>query len=125
MAAENEPQVTRVIDGDTVELADGSIVSYLCIDAPGLGEPFYDEARERNRQLVEGKVVELVPGLTDVDQSGRLLRYVYADGMLVNAMLVEEGLASVRIEEAEAHSELLCSLEAHARSQGRGMWAAE
>ena len=126
IAAENDFLVTRVIDGDTLEMADGSLVGYLCIDAPAAGEPLYDEATERNRQLVQGKVVELVSGLTDMDESGTWLRYVYVDGALVNAVLVGEGLARIAVlDEDELHAELLRDLEAQAREKGLGMWAPE
>ena len=126
IAAEDDFLVTRVIDGDTLEMADGSLVGYLCIDAPAAGEPLYDEATERNRQLVQGKVVELVSGLMGVDQSGRQLRYVYVDGALVNAVLVGEGLARITVsDEDELHAELLRDLEAQAREKGRGIWAPE
>jgi len=126
IAAEDDFLVSRVIDGDTLELADGSLVRYLDIDAPGVGEPLYEEATERNRQLVQGKVVELVSGLTDVDESGTRLRYVYVDGAMVNAVLVGEGLARIApLDEDELHAELLRDLEAQAREKGRGMWAPE
>ncbi len=118
--------VSRVIDGDTVELSGGSRVRYLCIDAPEQGEPLYDEAKERNRQLVEGKRVELVPGVTETDEYGLLLRYVYVDGALVNAVLVSEGLASTLVyEEDEVHAPLLRALESEAQAQGRGIWKVE
>ena len=126
IAAEDDFLVSRVIDGDTLELADGSLVRYLGIDAPGVGEPLYEEATERNRQLVQGKVVELVSRLTDMDESGTWLRYVYVDGALVNAVLVGEGLARITVsDEDELHAELLRDLEAQARMKGRGMWAPE
>jgi len=126
IAAEDDFLVARVIDGDTLELADGSLVGYLCIDAPAAGEPLYDEATERNRQLVQGKVVELVSGLTGMDESGKQLRYVYVDGALVNVVLVGEGLARIAVlDEDELHAELLRDLEAQAREKGLGMWAPE
>ena len=126
MADEDDFLVARVIDGDTLELADGSLVGYLCIDAPAAGEPLYEEATERNRQLVQGKVVELVSGLTAVDEGGTQLRYVYVDGALVNAVLVGEGLARIAVrDESEVHVALLRDLEAQAREKGLGMWALE
>ena len=49
----------RVIDGDTIELESGQRVRYLGIDTPETGEPYAAEATERNRELVEGMVVDL------------------------------------------------------------------
>ena len=122
----DESLVVRVIDGDTVELADGSRVRYLCIDTPERGEPFYAEASERNRELVEGKGVRLEPGVEDIDKYGRLLRYVYVEGVFVNAELVSGGYARTLIfDEDEPHAELLRQLEAEAKAANRGLWALE
>ena len=38
--------VQRVIDGDTVVLANGDRVRYIGMDTPERGEPFFDEATE-------------------------------------------------------------------------------
>ena len=122
----DETLVVRVIDGDTGELADGSRVRYLCIDTPERGEPFYAEASERNRELVDGKGVKLEPGVEDIDRYGRLLRYVYVDDVFVNAELVSGGYARTLIfDEDEPHAELLRQLEAEAQAADRGLWALE
>ena len=122
----DESLVVRVIDGDTVEMADGSRVRYLCIDTPERGEPFYAEASERNRELVDGKGVVLGPGVEDIDKYGRLLRYVYVDDVFVNAELVSGGYARTLIfDEDEPHAELLRQLEAEAEAANLGLWALE
>ncbi len=122
----DESLVVRVIDGDTVELADGSRVRYLCIDTPERGEPFYIEASERNRELVDGKGVWLEAGVEDIDRYGRLLRYVHVDGVFVNAELVSGGYARTLIfDEDETHAELLRQLETEAKAAKRGLWALE
>lgn len=115
--------VIRVIDGDTIELIDGRRVRYLGIDTPESGEPFYDEATAKNRQLVEGKVVELCPGHRDRDAYDRLLRYVYADGVFVNAELVAQGYARAYIfDPSERHSQVLVQLEQYAKMREQGLW---
>ena len=48
-------KVKRVIDGDTIELANGQIVRYVGVNAPNNGEPFEEEATEANAKLVSGK----------------------------------------------------------------------
>ncbi len=118
--------VASVIDGDTIRMADGSRVRYLCIDTPERGEPYYEEATEFNRELVAGRAVKLERGLRDVDQYGRLLRYVYVGDVFVNAELVSAGLARTLIfDDNEIHAALLRRLEAEARVAGRGIWAME
>lgn len=86
--------VEYVIDGDTVVIDTGERVRYIGMDTPEAGEPFYEEARERNRALVGGKKVRLVfCDAERLDKYGRLLAWVYSDGVFVNKRLVEEGLA--------------------------------
>ena len=115
--------VVRVIDGDTIELQDGSRVRYLGIDTPETGEPYYSEATAKNRELVEGKVVELQSGLRDKDEYGRLLRYVFIDGTFVNAELVAQGYARAYIfNQDERFSQVLVQLEQYAKMKNRGPW---
>jgi len=117
--------VTRVIDGDTVELADGHHVRYLGIDTPESGEYYAGNATARNRELVEGKTVELQVGNRDKDEYGRLLRYVYVDGIFVNAELVAQGYAAAYIfDPYDRYSQVLVQLEQYAKLRERGLWGA-
>ncbi len=115
--------VVKVTDGDTIELEGGARVRYLGIDTPELGEAYYSEASTRNRELVEGKVVELQRGKRDKDEYGRLLRYVYVDGVFVNAELVAQGYAMAYIfDPDERYSQVLVQLEQYAKMKKRGLW---
>ena len=51
--------VTRVIDGDTVELSNGERVRLIGIDTPEIDEYYYEEATEELRSLIEGKTVRM------------------------------------------------------------------
>ena len=116
--------VVRAIDGDTIELADGRRVRYLGIDTPELGELYEAEASARNRELVQGKVVELQRGKRDTDEFGRLLRYVYVDGVFVNAELVAQGYARAYIFDPDKrYSQVLVQMEQYAKMRKRGLWA--
>lgn len=118
--------VTSVIDGDTVELADGRRVRYLGIDTPESGEYYAEEATARNKELVEGKTVELQRGKRDQDEYGRLLRYVYIDGVFVNAELIAQGYAKAYIfDPDDRYSQILVQLEQYAKMRERGLWATE
>jgi len=118
--------VTSVIDGDTVELADGRRVRYLGIDTPESGEYYAEEATARNKGLVEGKTVELQRGDRDQDEYGRLLRYVYVDGVFVNAELIAGGYAKAYIfEPDDRYSQILVQLEQYAKMREQGLWATE
>jgi len=100
-ARKEHATVTRVIDGDTIDVLfpDGTTarVRYADIDTPEQGEECYEEATARNRELVEGKAVTLtMPFDPDnrVDRYGRLVRDVAVAGHpWVNWELVFEGLA--------------------------------
>ncbi len=123
--------VTRVIDGDTVELADGSHVRYLGVDTPETVHPdkpvecYGPEATQANRKLVEGKRVRLARDTTDADKYGRLLRFVYVDGVDVSATLIEGGFGYVySVLPDVKHLEAYARLEQNARDHARGLWAA-
>jgi len=116
--------VVRVIDGDTIELQDGRRVRYLGIDTPETGEYYAAEATTRNKELVENKVVELQSGKRDQDEYGRFLRYVYVNGVFVNAELVAQGYATAYIfDPDERYSQILVQLEQYAKMRERGLWA--
>ena len=115
--------VRRVIDGDTIVLANGSRVRYIGIDTPERGEPFFDQATEVNRRLVEGRRVQLLKDQSDKDRFGRLLRYVLAGDILVNAELVREGLAEAKRYEPDVKfADCFDALMLEARENRRGLW---
>lgn len=123
--------VARVIDGDTIELADGRKVRYIGIDTPETVHPnkgqecYGPEAVARNQQLVEGKVVELQSGIEDSDQYGRFLRYVYIGGVFVNAQLVAEGYAyASSYGPASRFQQVFAQLQQYGKLKGRGLWSA-
>lgn len=92
-------KVTRVIDGDTIEIEGGERVRYIGIDTPETVDPrksiqcFGVEASKKNKELVEGKMVRLEKDITDRDKYHRLLRYVWLGDTLINLSLVEQGFA--------------------------------
>jgi micrococcal nuclease len=116
--------VVRVIDGDTIVIQGGERVRYIGIDAPERDEPLGPAATQLNGEMVGGKRVRLEKDVSNRDRYGRLLRYVYVDGTLVEGELVRQGLARVRAypPDTKYHQELL-ELEAEAKEAGRGVWA--
>ena len=120
-------RVIRVIDGDTIVIEGDYRVRYIGIDAPELypqPEAYGIEAWQANRQLVEGKTVRLERDVSERDKYGRLLRYVYVDGIFINAELVREGLARAEAYLPDTkHQDYLEGMEAEARFVGRGIWA--
>jgi len=85
--------VERVIDGDTILLENRERVRLIGIDAPEKGETCWQEAKNRLQTLVLGKRVFLAKDVSGRDRYGRLVRFVYLEGLFVNLALVEEGFA--------------------------------
>ncbi|NLJ48268.1 MAG: nuclease [Candidatus Atribacteria bacterium] len=123
-------EVSRVIDSDTIELSNGEQVRYIGIDTPefhnGIPDPYAQEAYEANRKLVEGKEIYLEFDAQERDKYGRILAYVYVDGIFVNAWLIENGYAQIMtIPPNITHQELFLPLQTKAREGNRGLWGFE
>ncbi|NLY75980.1 MAG: nuclease [Firmicutes bacterium] len=122
----SEYLVLRVIDGDTIEVERIGKVRYIGVDSPEISrgpEPFGMEAREVNRQLVEGQKVRLELDFGERDRYGRILAYVFVGDTFVNAWLVEHGYARVMtVPPNVKYAELFLELERKARECGRGLW---
>jgi len=123
-------KVARVVDGDTIEIEGGQTVRYIGIDTPETVHPqktvecFGREASNRNKELVEGKFVQLEKDVSETDKYGRLLRYVYADGVFVNELLVKEGFAHASSYPPDIkYQDLINSAQEEARSHNKGLWA--
>jgi micrococcal nuclease len=126
--------VVRIVDGDTIEvLIEGTEedVRYIGVDTPesvAPGEPvecFGPEASEFNERLVAGETVTLVFDRELRDSYGRLLAYVFADGVLVNAELVARGFArTLEIAPNTSKAPRLARLERRAGAAARGLWGA-
>ncbi|WP_237605971.1 thermonuclease family protein [Salinicoccus sp. ID82-1] len=128
--------VASFIDGDTTRFNfDGEEASfrYLLIDTPEtnhprIGEqPFGKEASARTKEILEEASsieVEFDVG-PDQDHYDRYLAYIYADGEMVNEMLVREGLAQVKYINPPntTHLGQLEAAQAEAEAAGRGIWS--
>jgi len=127
--------VTRVVDGDTLQVrigAEDERVRLIGIDTPethgpgGLRECFGSEATRRAQALLPpGTRVRLVRDVEPRDRYGRLLAYVYriADGLFVNLTLAAEGYAATLTYPPNvAHSKELDAATRTARSAERGLW---
>lgn len=124
--------VTRVIDGDTIEVrTDAGVmrVRYIGVDTPETVHPskpvecFGKEASNKNKELVEGKWVRLEKDISNTDSYGRWLRYVYVDDEFVNLTLVAEGYANVVTYPPDVkYIESFWIAERTAREARRGLW---
>jgi len=125
--------VTRVIDGDTIEIEGNIKVRYIGINTPEIyhdttgkktGEQcFANESYLENKKLVEGKTVTLVKDVSDKDKYGRLLRYVYVDEVFINDYLVSNGFAKIMTIKPDTKYSLdFKQKEKEAKTNNLGIW---
>jgi micrococcal nuclease len=114
--------VTRVIDGDTiqVQLSSGPIrVRLNSIDTPEKDQPWGPEAHAALAGRVEGKRVDLEP--VTQDHYDRLVAVVFLDSENINAWMVQQGDAWAYRDYLEDPS--YCAWEAVARAARLGLWS--
>ncbi len=122
--------VTKVVDGDTIEISGGRKLRYIGINTPETVDPrrpmqcYGKDASNRNKELVLGKQVELEKDISETDKFGRLLRYVYVGERMINEQLVQEGYAYASSYPPDVmHQELFATAQKKARVENRGLWA--
>jgi micrococcal nuclease len=131
--------VTRVIDGDTIDVSlPGGIrrVRLIGVDAaePNSPDPALRTvaaaATDALTELVDGRDVVLEADRSETDRYGRLLRYVWLEssGGLsnVNVALAEAGWVESKAYPPDTAWQVeLDAAEAAARAAGRGRWAVQ
>lgn len=117
--------VKRVIDGDTVELFNGTVLRYVGITAPEEGEDFAEEATKLNKELVEGKEVKLEYDNYTSDKFGRILAYPIVNGKNISIELVRKGMAELVIYQKRKpfiHQVQLLEAQEQAKKNKLGIW---
>ncbi|MFA5961586.1 MAG: thermonuclease family protein [Parcubacteria group bacterium] len=128
-SAEESAKVERVIDGDTIKLESGQVVRLIGIDAPESVAPekpvqcFGPEASEESKRLLEGKEIRMEKDVSEKDQYGRLLRYVWVGDIFVNDYLVRNGFARAdNFPPDEKFKAEFSQAQAEAKNNKRGLW---
>lgn len=115
--------VTKIIDGDTIEINTGERVRLICIDTPERGEDYYSEASNYLAGLVLNKEVELIKDISEKDRYGRLLRYIYFEGDFVNELIVYNGYGKAYPYSPDTSKcPIIQEAEQHAKTSNLGMW---
>ncbi|GKV56689.1 hypothetical protein NCCP2222_26360 [Sporosarcina sp. NCCP-2222] len=129
--------LVKTVDGDTIKVrynGEEINIRYLLIDTPEtnhprLGkQPFGEEAKERNRQLVNSGKLTIEFDIGErYDKYDRLLAYVYVDGKSVQKTLLAEGLARVAYvyPPNTRHLTPYEDAQAAAKKKGLGIWSVE
>ena len=117
-------RITRVIDGDTFEIATVCRryrVRLKGVDAPELGGRDGDDARQWAAARLAGRAVTW--SAVGVDTYGRFLGDVHLeDGTFVNAEVIRQGQARANTAFPFENLELFQGIEQEARSAERGIW---
>lgn len=131
-------EVKRVVDGDTIVIdVNGNEyrVRYIGVDAPESVKPnspvecYGKEASGYNSRLLENKKVYLERDEVDIDDFGRLLRYVYVKPnffttYMVNHRMIEQGYATTLIIPPNVnYSNEFLEASRAAQDQQRGLWS--
>jgi micrococcal nuclease len=122
--------VTRIVDGDTIELETGVKIRYLMVNAPettsGHNDCYGAQAVTFNTDLVLNKEVELSYDVECEDRFGRTLAYVTVDGVEVNTRMIERGYGCLLHIPPDGDSRLdeFKALESAAKAANRGLWGA-
>lgn len=118
-----EVTINRVVDGDTIVVEGGEIIRLYEINAPENPKDCLGvDAKNRMEELVSGKEVSLET--FGRDNFGRMLTYVYLNKLLINDVMVEEGLAYfLKGKTLTQNSVLIEQSQEKARLAERGVWS--
>ncbi len=121
--------VANIVDGDTIDLEDGTRLRLLLVDAPeitsGKDDCYGQEAAAYTRLKLLGQEVSLAYDEAGcADRYGRTLAYVSVGELEVNRELVKRGLAcDLHISPAgDDRAEEFEGYESVARNERTGMW---
>ena len=124
-------QVERVVDGDTLLLANQARVRLQGVDTPETKKPEYPvepwgpEASRFTVDFVADGKVKLEFDVERLDKYDRFLAYVYKDGRMLNEELVRAGLATAELgfRYSDSKKRLFKQAEDEAKAARRGIWS--
>ncbi|MER2174762.1 MAG: thermonuclease family protein [Carnobacterium sp.] len=129
-------ELVRTIDGDTIvftEDGEEKKLRLLLIDTPessttktGSAQLYGTEAKAFLTNYLEGKElsIEYDPAHEKIDDYDRVLAYLYADGELIQEVMVEKGLARVGYENGdELYLNKLEEAEQEAEAANVNIWS--
>lgn len=98
-------KILRIIDGDTLVASRNGVeesVRLIGVDTPEIfingqqvNDPQAIAALEYAKTALTGRFAELELDVEERDQYGRLLAYIWLDGVMLNKVLLENGIAKV------------------------------
>jgi micrococcal nuclease len=130
---EGEYRVERVVDGDTLLLANGATIRLQGVDTPETVKPDHpvepvgpEASRFTQTFIAEGKgTVRLQFDRERVDRNDRFLAYVWVGDRMLNEELVRAGLATAEtgFRYSAAMKTRFRRAEEEAKAAERGIWS--
>lgn len=124
--------VTKVIDGDTVQLDDLRMIRLVGIDTPETSHPdqpvqkYGNEAKKYLKERIEGKACVFEYETTNEhDVYGRTLAMIYLDEDNINAEMIKQGFAYAYVKNPNSRTRDFTVLENIAKKFRRGLWVDE
>ena len=117
---DREVNITRAVDGDTLQTIEGDKIRLLGINTPEKGIFFYQEAKDFTKQLVENKTVLLQS--SESDKYGRELGYVFLGNELLNEKIAEGGFGHLYYYSQDKFYDQIAKAEKIAREKEIGIW---
>jgi micrococcal nuclease len=121
--------VSRVVDGDTIEVASGNemwVVHYIGLDAPEITAPAEWQAAQSlayNESLVSGRTITMIQDVTNADVNGVRPRYVIVNNAFINYEILRQGFALTQEESPDlACKDSFLAAQVEAQSAVRGVW---
>lgn len=112
--------VSQVVDGDTIKDTNGNTYRLLGINTPEKQEPYYQEAKDYLKNLIEGKQVDIENH--GKDKYSRTLAYIYFNNELVNQKQLFIGYANLYYYGTDEKYEKMKNAEQQARENNLGLW---
>lgn len=118
--------VTRIVDGDTVELDSGQLVRLNGIACPEKGDKFYQEAKDLLTTMALNQTVtlEYQPHYSK-DSYKRILAFVFVNDTHLNEQLVKQGFCTAAIYSKRAkliYQDELIQAQNEAKQEKLGRW---
>jgi len=117
--------VTRVVDGDTIELEGVGRVRLIGVDTPERGEECFEEATAYLKQRVAGQTVRYRYQRERTDRYDRALLDIFRGGELVNLDIAQAGWGEeLTIAPNDRYARRITAAEQDARAEPRSRGAA-
>lgn len=116
---QEEMQVKRIVDGDTIEMIGGEKIRMLGINTPEKKEFYSLEATTFTQQLINKSVIV---EYKEKDKYGRILGYIFYNNENFNKKLVENGFAHIYFYDQDKYYKDFKKTEENARNKQIGIW---